>query len=73
MSDTIELLEAIGSDASLRYATVNELKSVLERARASAELTEALTVGNGALLRKRLKPQQAHVVQSNATAFLDEE
>lgn len=54
MTDTIELLEAIGSDASLRYAQADELKGVLEQAQASAELTMAVTAGDGAPLRDEL-------------------
>ena len=54
MTDTIELLEAIGSDASLRYASASELKGVLEQARANTELTEAAASGDGALLRVEL-------------------
>jgi len=54
MTDTIELLETIGSDASLRYAPADELKSVLERAKASTELTMAMASGDSTLLRQML-------------------
>lgn len=54
MTDTIELLEAIGGDASLRYAPVDELKAVLEQAQASVELTMAAAAGDGAPLRTEL-------------------
>ncbi|MBD8879159.1 hypothetical protein IHE49_01540 [Rhodanobacter sp. 7MK24] len=63
MADTIELLEAIGSDASLRYAQVDELKAVLEQTQASVELTEAVVQGDGASLRKELKLQETTQVQ----------
>jgi len=51
MTDTIELLEAIGSDASLRYAQADELQAVLEQAQASIELKTAVSLGDQAPLR----------------------
>ncbi|WP_445145428.1 hypothetical protein [Dyella sp. Tek66A03] len=42
MSDTIELLEAIGRDASLRHASAAELIRILEQAKASQALTAAV-------------------------------
>ncbi|MEW9624157.1 hypothetical protein [Rhodanobacter geophilus] len=63
MADTIELLEAIGSDASLRYAQADQLEAALEQAQASAELTAAAARGDGTPLRKELKFQQATQVQ----------
>ncbi|MBD8871732.1 hypothetical protein [Rhodanobacter sp. DHB23] len=59
MTDTIELLEAIGSDASLRYAPADELKGVLEQVQASVELTMAVVAGDGAPLRDELGLHQA--------------
>ena len=50
MSDTIELLEAIGRDASLRYASTGELTSMLEQAQASAALTAAAASGDSTQL-----------------------
>lgn len=58
MADTIELLVAIGSDASLRYALPCDLKGVLEQAGGSVELKMAVTTGDGAPLRVELKLQQ---------------
>ncbi|WP_213949902.1 hypothetical protein [Luteibacter sp. dw_328] len=46
MLDTIEMLEAIGSDASLRYASTVELTHVLERAQATGALTAAVASGD---------------------------
>lgn len=46
MTDTIELLEAIGSDASLRCATAEELADVLGRAQASLALQHAVAQGD---------------------------
>lgn len=73
MSGTIELLEAIGSDASLRYAATEELMRVLERARASVELTEAVASGNAAPLRTKLNLWPAtQVQQMHASWFGDD-
>jgi hypothetical protein len=76
MTDTIELLETIGSDASLRYAAADELKGVLERAKAGAELTMAAASGDGAPLRQMLWDNEVvqwvpQSVQTNAIAFLE--
>ena len=71
MTDTIELLEAIGSDASLRYAPAEELKAVLEQAQASDELAEAVVLGDGAPLRAELGLQQ--VQQGAMTQLPDHE
>ncbi|HVI57137.1 MAG TPA: hypothetical protein VM621_19005 [Luteibacter sp.] len=54
MSDTIELLEAIGRDASLRHATSEELTSVLQQAKASDALTAAVASGDSSLLAVEL-------------------
>ncbi|MGY3233037.1 PAS domain-containing protein [Luteibacter sp. HA06] len=50
MSDTIDLLEAIGRDASLRHASSEELAAVLQRAKASDALTAAAASGDSSLL-----------------------
>ena len=50
MSDTIELLETIGSDASLRHASEPELLNLLKRAKASASLLAAVASGDSARL-----------------------
>lgn len=57
MSDTIELLEAIGSDASLRHASVEELTSRLKQAQASEALTAAAATGDSSLLVPELGHQ----------------
>ena len=61
MSDTIELLEAIGQNAALRHASADELAPILEQAKASAALKSAVAAGNSALLSKEFghKPNQA--------------
>jgi hypothetical protein len=73
MTDTIELLEAIGSDASLRYASADELKSVLEQAQASVDLTMAVAAGDGARLREELGLQQMPQTHSAPLHEDDEE
>jgi hypothetical protein len=50
MSDTIELLEAIGRDASLRHASAEELTILLEQAQASEALTAAVASGDSSQL-----------------------
>lgn len=72
MTDTIELLEIIGCDASLRYARADELKGVLERAQASAELTKAVAEGDMAPLRQACWPGWLiQVEQTHAIGFPD--
>ena len=50
MADTLELLEAIGQDASLRHATAEELAKILEQVQASEALKEAVASGDSSLL-----------------------
>ncbi|HEV7775588.1 MAG TPA: hypothetical protein VGO76_01915 [Luteibacter sp.] len=50
MSDTIDLLEAIGKNASLRHASGQELADSLERADASEALKAAAMTGDSSLL-----------------------
>lgn len=50
MSDTIELLEAIGRDASLRHASAEELTGALMQSHASDALTAAVASGDSSLL-----------------------
>ncbi|GAB3793107.1 hypothetical protein [Dyella agri] len=72
MTDTIELLEAIGGDASLRYASADELKGVLEQAQASTEFEKAVASGNGASLRQMLGSMEVeNVPQTHAVALLE--
>lgn len=73
MTDTIELLETIGSDASLRYAQADALKALLEQAQASVELAEAVALGDGAPLRKELKLQETTQVQQMHAPGHDDE
>ena len=74
MSDTIKLLETIGSDASLRYASADELNGVLKHAQASVELTMAVTTGDCATLRVELTVQgMPHFPQTQVPGQEDEE
>lgn len=50
MKDTIELLEAIGRDASLRHASPEELAKTLEQAAVTDALKAAVAAGDGAPL-----------------------
>lgn len=61
MSDTIELLEAIGKSALLRHAPAGELAAMLERAQASGVLAMAVASGDSSLLSREFghRPMQA--------------
>jgi hypothetical protein len=50
MTDTIELLEAIGRDASLRHASTEDLAGILLELHASEALTAAVASGDSSLL-----------------------
>lgn len=52
MTDTIDLLEAIGRDASLRHASTEELGTILAQANASEALTAAVASGDSSQLSK---------------------
>lgn len=54
MTDTIELLEAIGRDASLRHATAEELQAILEQVDAPEVLTAAVASGDSVALAAAL-------------------
>lgn len=73
MTDTIDLLEAIGSDASLRHASADELATRLERADASRALRAAVASGDSARLFEEFghKPMYAPQI-SQAPGFEEE-
>jgi hypothetical protein len=50
MLDTIEMLEAIGRNASLRHASTDDLTEALQQAQASAALTSAVASGDSSKL-----------------------
>jgi hypothetical protein len=61
--DTIDMLETIGSDASLRYASVEELTDVVERAQASEGLAAAVASGDARHLAKEFGIKQMFLPQ----------
>ncbi|APG03892.1 hypothetical protein BJI69_08220 [Luteibacter rhizovicinus DSM 16549] len=50
MLDTIDILETIGSDASLRHAHTDALSAALEQLHASPALTSAAVTGDSSEL-----------------------
>jgi hypothetical protein len=71
MLDTIEMLEAIGSDASLRYASTVELANVLEQAKATEALTAAVVSGDASLLTQEFGSTANLVPQAIQTFSLN--
>lgn len=63
MSDTIDLLEAIGRDASLRHAAAAELLPILEKEQASDALKAAVAAGDRGPLAAELGDKTMHVPQ----------
>lgn len=78
MSDTVDLLAAIGSNASLRHATPDDLLPVLESAGADEALTAAVADDDaGSLAGKlgyaRMQSTQVIVVPAHEEEDEDEE
>lgn len=73
MSDTIELLEAIGQNATLRYASGEELAATLEQAQASTALMAAVVSGDSSRLFEELGHKLMQHPQSSQTGHEDEE
>jgi hypothetical protein len=73
MRDTVELLEAIGRDASLRRASPEELAKALEAADASAGVRELAASGNGSTLTQELGLTQMHTEHMSQTGAHEEE
>jgi hypothetical protein len=72
--DTIELLEAIERDASLRHASVTELTNILERAQTSLALTAAEASGDSSRLSEKFGHKPMRVPQvSRAPGHEDDE
>jgi hypothetical protein len=67
MPDTIELLEAIGCDASLRHASTEELTNIMEQAQASEALTAAVASGDSSRLSAELGHKPMHAPQISQT------
>jgi hypothetical protein len=69
MKDTIDLLEAIGQDASLRHAPTDELAKALVGAQAPEALTAAVASGDSSRLAEefgRVNNQSPETVFSPA-------
>ena len=66
MTDTIDLLEAIGRDASLRHASAEELTKMLVQANASEALKEAVAFSDSLRLSDELGPIRQQSPQVNA-------
>jgi len=73
MSDTIDLLEAIGSNAGLRHASEQELAQALEQAKASDALKAAAIAGDSSLLATELGNKLMQVNHDTHTGGHDEE
>ncbi|MFC4525567.1 hypothetical protein ISN76_00300 [Dyella halodurans] len=73
MQDTIELLEAIGRDASLRHASADELTSMLAQAQAPEALTAAVASGDSSRLAEELGHKPMYSPQSSQTGHEDDE
>lgn len=74
MTDTIELLDTIGSDASLRYAARDALAAALARRQASAGLLTAVAAGSSEPLREALDLRQlAQVLNTHAPGHGDDD
>lgn len=67
--DTIEILETIGRDASLRHASQHDLSVALERVHASAALTAAVATGDSSRLGVELGYKLMHVPQVSQFFF----
>lgn len=65
MSNTIELLETIGANAALRYASMTQLAGALEGANASSALKRAACSGNGSALLEDFGTKAMHLVQAS--------
>ncbi|MDQ0008169.1 ribosomal protein S8 [Luteibacter jiangsuensis] len=74
MSDTIELLEAIGRDASLRHISAEELADLLRRVQASEALTKTVVSGDRSWLSEEFGTILMHTTHiSQIPAHEDDE
>lgn len=73
MTDTIDLLEAIGRDASLRHASPAEMARLLEQAQASAALVAAAASGDGSMLSAEFGMQSNQTPQVTQMPAPEEE
>jgi len=74
MTDTLDLLDAIGRDASLRHASAEELARVLQQARSSEALKAAVAAGDRTMLSAELgQPQPFQAPQITQMPAHEEE
>jgi hypothetical protein len=73
MTDTIDLLEAIGRDASLRHASTGDLSKMLAQAKASEALKEAVAFSDSSRLSQELGPIRQQSPQVNIAPGRDED
>ena len=74
MADTIELLESIGRNASLRHASASDLGKMLDDMQASDELKRSASSGNLEHLKMELGDKSMTVNHStNGSCEEDEE
>jgi len=73
MTDAMDLLEAIGQDATLRYASTEALADVLAAADASEALRAAVASGDSAWLAQEFGTPVMHSSQTSQTGFEEEE
>jgi hypothetical protein len=73
VKDTIEMLEAIGRDASLRHASTETLTKILEEARATDALTMAAASGDGSRLSEEFGHRHMHMPQISQVPAHEEE
>ncbi|WP_213949905.1 hypothetical protein [Luteibacter sp. dw_328] len=73
MSDTIELLEAIGRDASLRHASSEQLANALHHSQASDALTAAAASGDSSLLAREFGQSPNYLPQAIQTPGHEED
>jgi hypothetical protein len=73
MTDTIDLLEAIGRDALLRHAPAGEMAHLLEQAQASEVLVAAAASGDRSMLAAEFGPQANQAPQITQMPASEEE
>lgn len=74
MSDTIELLEAIGRDASLRHASAQVLSKVIAQAHATEAFTKTVASGDSSWLSAEFGQRPMFTTQiSQISAYENDE
>ena len=73
MMDTIELLEVIGSNAALRYASAGDLTSVLDGVKASTALLSAAAIADRSMLAVEFGDKVYYATESTQTPGHEEE